>query len=51
MGFSYLGGKYWSEITRDERTFCAYLFHAFKDEPQELINAFQQGSVALTWSN
>jgi hypothetical protein len=47
MGFSYLGGKNWSEITRDERTFCAYLFHAFKDEPQELINAFQQHSFQI----
>lgn len=32
MGFSYLGGKNWSEITRDERTFCADLYMVLQDE-------------------
>lgn len=31
-GFSYLGGKYWSEITRDERTFCADLYMVLQDK-------------------
>ena len=26
MGWSYLGGKTWSEVTRDERYFCQQLF-------------------------
>ena len=26
MGFSYLNGKYWAEVTREERFFCQHLF-------------------------
>jgi hypothetical protein len=39
MGFSYLGNKSWKEVTRDERTFCTYLFNAFKEKPEELVHA------------
>jgi hypothetical protein len=40
-GFSYLGGKKWSEITRDERTFCMYLFKAFEHCPEKLLEIIQ----------
>ncbi|MCB9190283.1 MAG: hypothetical protein H6602_01270 [Flavobacteriales bacterium] len=35
--------KRWSEITRDERFFCAELYQTFKDDPY--------GLVALIWDN
>lgn len=31
MGFEYLGNKNWSDVTRDERTFCADLYITLKD--------------------
>lgn len=31
-GFNYLGGKNWSEITRDERTYCADLYLILKNK-------------------
>ena len=27
MGFAYLGGMRWSQISREERLFCAHLYH------------------------
>lgn len=27
MGFSYLGNRYWADVTRDERYFCQHLFN------------------------
>lgn len=37
MGFSYLGGKNWSEITRDERYFCAELFSEIKQDVNQFV--------------
>lgn len=31
MGFDYLGGKNWKDVTRDERTFCADLYMLLQD--------------------
>lgn len=31
-GFSYLGGKTWNQITRDERTFCADLYMVLQNK-------------------
>lgn len=31
MGLSYLGGKQWWEITRDERFFCSHLYHLIRE--------------------
>jgi len=38
MGFEYLGNKNWSEITRDERTFCANLYMLLQN--QEKLRIF-----------
>ncbi len=35
--FDYLGGKNWNDITRDERTFCAHVYEAFRHSPDQLI--------------
>jgi hypothetical protein len=35
--FDYLGDKNWNEITRDERTFCAHLYEAFRQDPKKLV--------------
>lgn len=32
MGFDYLGGLHWRQITRDERFFCQHLFRLIEDE-------------------
>jgi hypothetical protein len=37
MGFSYLGGKNWREITRDERTYCADLYMLLKKKEKLII--------------
>jgi len=42
MSYYYLNNKNWSEITRDERTFCMYLFSAFRDNPDKLIQLIEQ---------
>lgn len=44
MGISYLGGKNWSDVTRDERTFCMYLFKAFEHCPEKLLEAIQNSN-------
>jgi hypothetical protein len=43
MNIPYLNSKHsnnkeisWRNITRDERTFCSYLFHVFENKPNEL---------------
>ena len=33
MGFEYLGGKRWSQVTRDERFFCQRLYELARSEP------------------
>jgi hypothetical protein len=33
MGFNYLGGKRWSQVTRDERFFCQRLYELVNTEP------------------
>ena len=50
MGVSYLSrtGKSWKEITRDERTFCMYLFHEFKDRPLDLVNLVRNNETKIT---
>ena len=35
MGFSYLDGKRWAQVTREERFFCAHLF-GLLDEDSEM---------------
>ena len=32
MGFEYLNGKFWSQVTRDERFFCQRLFELIRSE-------------------
>jgi len=38
MKYDYLRKNNWSGITRDERTFCMYLYNAFQDTPNEFAN-------------
>lgn len=48
-GFSYLGGKSWSEITRDERYFCAELFFEIKQDINQFVKWLNnQVSLDLT---
>lgn len=35
--YHYLNNSSWSEITRDERTFCMYLYNAFREDPAKLV--------------
>jgi hypothetical protein len=35
MGFSYLDGKSWIEVSRDERLFCSELYHELKDNEKK----------------
>lgn len=37
MGFEYLKGKHWSEVTRDERFFCAELYFCIKQDIRMFI--------------
>jgi hypothetical protein len=32
MGWKYLGGKTWAEVTRDERFFCQHLYNLIRDD-------------------
>ena len=48
MGFSYLDGKNWRDVTRDERTYCAELFFVVKQDVHQFVKWLNEGSVALT---
>ncbi|MGD8305983.1 MAG: hypothetical protein PVF17_04960 [Ignavibacteria bacterium] len=37
MGFKYLNGKSWSQITREERYFCSHLYHFLIGKEKEFI--------------
>ena len=37
MGYSYLSDKNWSDVTRDERTFCAELFFEIRKDVKSFI--------------
>jgi len=37
MGFTYLGGKNWLDVTREERLFCSYLYWDIKDKEKDFI--------------
>ena len=37
MPFSYLGGKKWIEISREERLFCAELYFQYRNKPCQLV--------------
>ena len=46
MGFSYLVGNKWEDITRDERLFCAHLFFAARNNMQPLLQLLlQKGAI------
>lgn len=38
MGFSYLNGKLWKEVTREERFFCSLLYWQIRKNPASFIN-------------
>lgn len=43
MGINYLpNNKSWSEITRDERYYCAELFQVSKEAPEKLVNLIRE---------
>lgn len=44
MGLSYLGNKEWCDITRDERTFCMYLYQAFRQSPEFLLQLIKDST-------
>ena len=37
MGFSYLGDKSWLEVSREERLFCAHLYHDIRGHESNFI--------------
>ena len=37
MGFDYLNGKNWKDVTRDERTYCAELFFVVKQDVHQFV--------------
>jgi len=37
MGFTYLDGKNWVDVTREERLFCLYLYWDIKDKEKEFV--------------
>lgn len=43
MGFEYLNGKNWIDVTREERLFCAHLYHK--------INSPQNAKEFIKWIN
>lgn len=46
MGFSYLAGNKWEDITRDERLFCAHLFFAARNKIQPLLQLLlEKGAI------
>mgnify|MGYP000458759864 CR=1 FL=1 len=42
MDMQYFNGKSWSDVTRDERTFCMYLYSIFKDDPKDLLGLIKR---------
>ena len=47
MGFTYLSGKRWSQITRDERFFCQRLYELIRDETPEQFIRYLHDDHAL----
>jgi hypothetical protein len=49
VGFSYLNGKSWTEVTRDERFFCQHLFSLIKRDGPAKFLAYvnRQAGVSL----
>lgn len=37
MGFTYLGGKSWLDVTREERLFCSYLYWDVKGKERDFV--------------
>jgi len=37
MGFTYLNGKNWLDVTREERLFCAYLYWDIKGKEKDFV--------------
>jgi len=37
MGYSYLNGKNWLKVTREERLFCSYLYHDIIGVEKEFV--------------
>lgn len=44
MKYGYLKNNNWSDITRDERTFCLYLFSAFQNDPDKFAKLIQNSA-------
>jgi hypothetical protein len=47
MGFSYLKGKRWENVTRDERFFCALLYFQIKKDPLCFIKFLNQSQLKM----
>jgi len=47
MGFSYLEGKNWTEVTRDERFFCQRLYELIKEESAEVFIEYLSMDLGL----
>jgi hypothetical protein len=47
MGFDYLKGKRWSQVTRDERFFCQRLYELIRSEPSEAFVDYINKTLSL----
>jgi hypothetical protein len=47
QGWSYLGGKRWADISREERFFCAHLYALAHESPKLLVEAINEANEAV----
>ena len=47
MGFSYLDGKFWAQVTREERFFCQHLFGLFARDKTRRILSYVNDKVGI----
>jgi hypothetical protein len=44
-GWSYLGGRRWADISREERFFCAHLYALAHESPERLVRAINEANA------
>ncbi|PPD42376.1 MAG: hypothetical protein CTY16_14765 [Methylobacter sp.] len=45
MGWKYLGGKTWAEVTRDERFFCQHLYSLIREDVSGFVRKLNESAV------
>lgn len=49
MGFSYLSGAYWAQITREERFFCQHLFRLLVNDTENRLLSYINDRARVTF--